>query len=93
MIGNYPNDRTRTWLEGGDAALFEVTYGPNRNEDWDNDGQLTAVKDAIWYTQSLRTIRPLPSGEVRVRSEGRKLYYEAMQRRDNHAVDGYGSRA
>ena len=63
MIGNYPNDRTRTWLEGGDAALFEVTYGPNRNEDWDNDGQLTAVKDAIWYTQSLRTIRPLPSGE------------------------------
>ena len=63
MYGEYPNDRTRTWLEGGDADLFEVHYGPNRSRDRNNDGRIEAVVDGIKYLQSLRTIRPLPAGE------------------------------
>ena len=63
MVGNYPDDKTRTWLEGRDSALFEVIYGPNRPWDYDNDGTLTAVVDAIWYDQTLQTVRPLPAGE------------------------------
>ena len=63
MYGEYPNDRTRTWLEGEDADLFEVHYGPNRSRDRDNDGRIEAVVDGIKYLQSLRTTRPLPAGE------------------------------
>ncbi len=63
LYGWYPDTRTATTLEGEDAALFEVTFGENNPEDLDNDGQLTAGKDSIWYTQTLQTLRPLPAGE------------------------------
>ena len=63
MVGRYPDKRTSTWLEGGDSALFEVVYGPNRSYDLDNDGQILAGEDGIEYLQTLQTVRPLPAGE------------------------------
>ena len=54
LLGEYPNDRTRTWLDGGDDDLFEVHYGPNRSRDRNNDGRIEAVVDGIKYLTNAR---------------------------------------
>ncbi len=63
-VGDYPDRKTSTtWLEGRDAALFEVIDGTTF-EPWDSnyDGDLEAGVDWIRYQQMLRNVRPLPGG-------------------------------
>ena len=63
-IGDYPDRKTgTTWLEGGDAALFEVIDGTDF-EPWDSnyDGKLEDGVDWVRYQQTLRNARPLPGG-------------------------------
>ncbi len=63
QFGDYPDRKWNdTWLEGGDAALFEIVDGPATPYDLNRDGVLSAEDDWIEYTQSLRTLRPLPGG-------------------------------
>ena len=63
-VGWYPDDKIlTTWLEGGDAALFEVVDGTEiTTRDRDGDGELEAGVDWILYQQMLRNVRPLPGG-------------------------------
>ena len=62
--GYYPDQKfNRTWLDDGDAALFEMVDGPTTPREFDYDGVLTAGVDYIAYTQSLKSKRPLPPGE------------------------------
>ena len=64
VLGHYPDQKfNRTWLDDGDAALFEVVDGSITPREFDHDGVLTAGVDWIAYTQSLRSKRPLPAGE------------------------------
>lgn len=64
MLGRYPDQKfSRTWLDGGDAALFEMVDGPTTPREFVYDGVLTAGVDWIAYTQSLKSRRPLPGGE------------------------------
>ena len=64
-FGDYPNGKSKTWLEDGDAALFEIVDGPTTPRDRNSDGVLTAGVDDIRYTQSLRPMRPIPAAEYR----------------------------
>ena len=62
--GNYPSQRAKTWLEGGDAVLFTVVQGATTTPyDVDRDGKLTAPVDGIEFTETFTTVRPLPAGE------------------------------
>ncbi len=63
--GIYPDQKARTWLEGGDAALFSVVQGTSTPVDYDEDGVLTAGADGIYFTETFRTVRPLPAGVYR----------------------------
>ena len=64
LHGYYPDQKfNKTWLDGGDAALFEIVDGPTMPKEWDHDGVLTPGVDHIEYTQSLKSKRPLPGGE------------------------------
>lgn len=61
--GYHPGRKgNETWLEGGDAALFDIVDGPAARIDVNFDGEFTDIDDLIEYTQSLRARRPLPGG-------------------------------
>ncbi len=53
-------ERTRMWLEGGDAELFTVTEGPEApyTGPWESDPETF-----ITFDFQFRTARPLPAGE------------------------------
>lgn len=73
--GRYPGWKEyRTWLEGDDAALFEIVDGPITPEEIDGDGTLTAHYDGIKYRQSLRALRPLPDGVYKFDVKDRLVY-------------------
>ena len=59
--GNYPSQKAKTWFEGTDAALFTVVQGETTPYDLDGDGKFTAAADAITFTESFQTVRPLPA--------------------------------
>ena len=61
--GIYPDTKMLTTLEGGGAYLFETVDGPATSDDSNRDGVLTDGIDHIRYTQSLRSVRPIPAGE------------------------------
>ncbi|MCY4475055.1 MAG: hypothetical protein OXC83_06425 [Chloroflexi bacterium] len=64
--GLYPDRRTRTWIEGRDAALFAVVQGESTAVDVDGDGLFTAETDMIEFNETFATRRPLPGGEYEV---------------------------
>ncbi len=64
--GIYPNQKAKTWLEGKDAALFTVAQGEPTPHDIDKDENLSAGVDAITFTESFATARPLPVGEYKI---------------------------
>ena len=62
QLGWYPDTKIlTTWLDGEDAALFQVVDGPiTLTEDRDGDGKISGGGDGIRYQQMLRNVRPLP---------------------------------
>lgn len=64
--GLYPDRKTRTWIEGTDAALFSVVQGESTAVDVDGDGLFTAETDMIEFNETFATRRPLPGGEYEV---------------------------
>ena len=71
LLGDYPDEKYfTTWLEGGDAALFAMVDGPTTPEEKNYDGVLTAGEDWISYTQSLKSLRPLPGWRIHVQHQG-----------------------
>ena len=74
LLGHYPDEKFfTTWLEGGDAALFAMVDGPTTPKEKNYDGVLTAGEDWISYTQSLKSLRPLPGGEYTFNIRDRTL--------------------
>ena len=64
--GIYPDQKAKTWLEGRDAALFTVAQGEPTAVDVNEDGSFTAESDAIEFTETFATARPLPAGEYEI---------------------------
>ena len=64
--GIYPSKKARTWFTGPNAALFSVVQGAAAPYDLDNDGTFTAGVDALTFTETFLTVRPLPAGTYQI---------------------------
>lgn len=69
--GIAPNNRNQFWLDGGDADLFGVEFGEAVPYDSTGDG----VNDAINFTRSVVTSRPIPEGVYRFHSNYRGTFF------------------
>ena len=64
--GIYPSKKARTWFTGPNAALFSVVQGAAAPYDLDKDGTFTAGVDALTFTETFLTVRPLPAGTYQI---------------------------
>ena len=61
VFGSLPDNKGRTWLDGGDADLFGVEFGDAVPYDFSGDG----TNDSIYFARRVVSTRPLPLGAYR----------------------------
>ena len=61
VFGALPDNKGRTWLDGGDADLFSVEFGDAVPYDFSGDG----TNDSIYFVIRVVSARPLPTGVYR----------------------------
>ena len=71
VFGGLPDRKGLVWLDGGDAALFNVELGDAVPYDFSGDG----VNDTIQYAQRVLSARPLPAGVYRFYYNNREVHY------------------
>ena len=58
VFGSLPDNKGRTWLDGGDADLFRVEFGEVVPYDFSGDG----TDDSIYFARRVVSARPIPAG-------------------------------
>ena len=69
VFGGLPDRKGLVWLDGGDAALFNVELGDAVPYDFSGDG----VDDTIQYAERVLSARPLPAGVYRFYYNNRRV--------------------
>ena len=69
--GYAPDNRSKFWLDGGDADLFSVEFGEAIPYDLTGDG----VNDGINFTRRVVTSRPIPEGVYKFHSNDLSVYF------------------
>ena len=61
VFGDLPDNKGRTWLDGGDADLFSIEFGDAVPYDFSGDG----TNDSIYFARRVVSTRPLPAVDYR----------------------------